>query len=79
MWDALFPSTVGVTLLAAAALAVDPRLAAILAGALAGMGTASLAYGVQLAWWEWRRGVRLLTGPGGRVFAVTRLRDDAQA
>ena len=70
--DALFPSTIGVTVLAAAALALDARLAALLAGALAGMGTASLANGAQLVWWQRRHGLRLLTGPGGEVFAVRR-------
>lgn len=45
---ASFPSTVGVSILAAVALAVQPTLTALLAGVLAGLGIAALvaAYGI---------------------------------
>jgi hypothetical protein len=45
---AAFPSTIGVSLLAAATLAFRPTLAALLAGVLAGLGIAALlaAYGI---------------------------------
>lgn len=57
----LFPSTIGLTLLAAVALAAGrPVLAAILAGCLAGLGVAALARGGLLLAEERRRGVALL-------------------
>ena len=45
---ASLPSTVGVSILAAVALAVQPTLTALLAGVLAGLGIAALvaAYGI---------------------------------
>ena len=55
----LFPSTVGVSLLTTAALAFEPVLAAILAGALAGMGLASLVTGANLLWTERQEGVQV--------------------
>ena len=66
----LFPSTVGVSILAASALAFDARLAAVLAGFLAGMGLASLAHAARLLAWERREHVRVLVdrGGGGRVY-----------
>jgi hypothetical protein len=67
---ALFPSSVGVAVLAAAALALDARLAAILAGLLAGMGFASLVSAARVLTWERRRAVRLLADAGSeRLFA----------
>jgi len=60
VWAALWPSTIGTTFFAVAALAIDARLAALLAGVLAGMGCAGLAYGLSRLWWERERGVRVL-------------------
>jgi hypothetical protein len=60
VWAALWPSTIGTTFFAVAALAIDARLAALLAGVLAGMGVAGLAYGLNRLWWEHERHVRLL-------------------
>lgn len=64
----LFPSTVGVSLLAAAALAFEPVLAAILAGALAGMGVASLVTGVNVLWMERQEGVQVFVDEHGGLF-----------
>lgn len=72
---ALFPSSVGVAILAAAALALDARLAAILAGLLAGMGFASLVSAVRVLAWERRHGLRVLAdGRTERLFAADRPR-----
>lgn len=57
----LFPSTVGLMLLTAIALAVGrPVLAALLAGCLVGLGIAALVRGGMLLAEERRRGVALL-------------------
>ena len=58
--------------LAAMALLLDPALAALLAGILAGLGGAALGFGAQLAAWERQRGARVLAEPGrrGRIFEV---------
>lgn len=69
----LFPSTVGVSLLTTAALAFEPVLAAILAGALAGMGLASLVTGVNLLWTERQEGVQVFADDRGGLF----VREDA--
>jgi hypothetical protein len=53
-------------LLSAAALAFDRTLAALLAGALAGMGLAALVGGVRIADQERRDRVWLLAERGGR-------------
>jgi hypothetical protein len=53
------PSTVGVTVLAAASLVFEPILTAVLAGILAGMGIVSLVSCVEVALWERRSGARL--------------------
>jgi hypothetical protein len=62
----IFPSTVGVSMLAAAALAFDRTLGALLAGALAGMGLAALAGGARIAEQERRDRVELFAERGGR-------------
>lgn len=51
---ALFPSSIGVAIFGVAALALDARLAAILAGLLAAMGFASLVSAVRVFDWERR-------------------------
>ncbi|HEY3050735.1 MAG TPA: hypothetical protein VGJ40_03345 [Gaiellaceae bacterium] len=67
---ATYPSTIGLTILDGIALAVNPRLAALLAGILAGLGLAALGFAAQLAAWERERHARLLVerGRGGRAF-----------
>jgi len=67
---ATYPSTIGLTVLIAMALLLEPALAALLAGILAGLGGAALGFGAQLAAWERQRGARVLAEPGrhGRVF-----------
>jgi hypothetical protein len=67
---ATYPSTIGLTGLTAIALAANPRLAAFLAGILAGLGLTALAFAAQLAAWERERHGRLLVerGRGGRAF-----------
>jgi hypothetical protein len=56
----LFPSSVGVAILAAASIAWDARLTGILAGMLAVMGFASLVFGLRAAWWERTHDARVL-------------------
>ena len=67
---ATYPSTIGLTGLTGIALAVNPRLAALLAGILAGLGLGALVFAAQLAAWERERHARLLVerGRGGRAF-----------
>jgi hypothetical protein len=71
---ATYPSTIGLTLLVAIALPLQPPLAALLAGILAGIGGAALGFGAQLAAWERQRGALVLAEPGrrGRVFEAPR-------
>jgi hypothetical protein len=71
---AAYPSTIGLTVLIAAALAFPPALAALLAGILAGIGGTALGFAAQLAAWERQRGVRVLaeSGKGGQVFEAPR-------
>jgi small-conductance mechanosensitive channel len=71
---AAYPSTIVLTVLIAMALLLEPALAALLAGILAGLGGAALGFGAQLAAWERQRGARVLAEPGrrGRVFEVPR-------
>jgi hypothetical protein len=71
---AAYPSTIGLTVLIAIALVLQPSLAALLAGILAGIGGAALGFAVQLAAWERQRGARVLAEPrkGGRVFEAPR-------
>jgi hypothetical protein len=57
---ATYPSTIGVTALIGVALGKNPALAALLAGVLAGLGLAALAFAAQLSAWERARGARLL-------------------
>jgi hypothetical protein len=69
--DAAIPSTVGVAVLAAIALAVGQDvLAAVLGGAEAGMALAGAIAFVQLVDWERREGARLMVeiGPRGRLW-----------
>jgi hypothetical protein len=56
---ALYPSTLGLTLLAAIALAFDPVLSAVLAGVIAGLGVAGLAAALEVFLQERRLGGRL--------------------
>ena len=72
---AVFPSTVGVAVLAAIALVFGAILAAVLAGALAGMGLAAFVVAVQLAANERREGVELYAEIGGGRRRFTRRRD----
>ncbi len=67
---AMMPSTVGVSALAAIAFAVgQPGLGALLAGALAGMGLASLVHGATLTAQERASGAALyLDRRGGRLY-----------
>ena len=67
---ATYPSTLGLTGLTAAALVANARLAAFLAGLLAGLGLAALGFAARLAAWERDRHGRLLVerGRGGRTF-----------
>jgi hypothetical protein len=71
---AAYPSTIGLTVLIAAALALQPSLAALLAGILAGIGGAAVGFAFQLAAWERQRGARVLAEPGrrGRIFEAPR-------
>ena len=65
------PSTLGVAVLAAIALAVDQEvLAALLGGAEAGMALAGAIGFVQLVQWEREKGARLMVeiGPPGRLW-----------
>jgi hypothetical protein len=56
---AVYPSTIGITAVAAVAVFLDARLAALLAGVLAAMGAAALAVGGSTRWNEHRDGERL--------------------
>lgn len=56
----IFPSTVGLTALAAVALSAKPVLAAVLAGILSGMGSASVVGCARVTASERRSGARLL-------------------
>jgi hypothetical protein len=71
---AIFPSTVGVTVLAVVALAVDrATLAALLAGVLAGMGLASLGAGVDWLLRERQEGREYYSETdGARIFERVR-------
>jgi len=71
---ATYPSTIGLTVLTALALYLNPGLAALLAGILAGLGGAALGFAAQLTAWERQRGARVLAEPGrgGRVFEAPR-------
>ena len=69
---AAYPSTFGVSVLALIALAAGNEvLAAVLGGAVAGLGIASAVGLVVLLVWERERGVRLYVGPHGRRFAMS--------
>jgi hypothetical protein len=71
---AVFPSTAGVALLLAVALAFEPTLAAMLAGILAGLGAAALVTGVELLLGERRSGRRLYVVRGTQRVVARRLR-----
>ena len=60
------PSTIAVSALTAIALPLNPSLAALLAGVLAGMAVVGLVFGVELVLWEREAGVRLLATTGLR-------------
>ena len=70
----LLPSTVGVSVLLAIALAFEPVLAAVLAGVLAGMVVAGLVGFADLALREYRDGVLLYAdaADSSRRYAVSR-------
>jgi hypothetical protein len=69
----VFPSTVAVTALSAAALAFDPTLAAALAGVLGGMALATAVAWLELGARERRLGGALLTERfGTRLFVAAR-------
>ena len=71
--SAAFPSTVGVALLLAATLAVEPTLSAVMAGILAGLGVAALAAAFELRSVERREGLRLFVVRGtSRVLCRSR-------
>ena len=65
--SAIFPSTVGVGVLMAIALAFDRTLAAVLAGALAGMGLAAVEGAVRIAEQERREGLQFFRERGGKA------------
>jgi len=67
---ATYPSTIGLTVLTGIALATNPRLAALLAGLLAGLAVAALWFAARLAAWERERHGRVLVERGrrGRAF-----------
>jgi len=71
---AAYPSTIGLTVLTAMALVLEPGLAALLSGILAGLGGTALGFSAQLAAWERQRGATVLAEPGrrGQVFEATR-------
>jgi hypothetical protein len=60
---AAYPSTIGLAVLTVIALALQPGLAALLAGLLAGLGVMSLVGLARLASWEARRGTRFFVEP----------------
>ncbi len=62
---ALYPSTLGLSFLAAIALAFDPVLSAVLAGVIAGLGVAGLLAALEVALQERRLGGRLYSLVGG--------------
>jgi hypothetical protein len=57
--EGLLPSTAGVAVLAAASLAFEPILTAVLSGILAGMGIVSVVSCVEVALWERRTQTQL--------------------
>jgi uncharacterized membrane protein YfcA len=59
-----YPSTLGVTGLAALALPLNPDLTALLGGILAGMGGVGAVFAIELLQWESQRGVRLMSTTG---------------
>jgi hypothetical protein len=66
---AALPSTIGLAVLSVIAFAVDKEvLAALLAGAVAGLGIATVIGLVPLLAWERERAVRLYSGPHGRRY-----------
>jgi hypothetical protein len=67
---ATYPSTIGLTVLAAISLGLNASLAAVLAGLLCGLGIMALLGAAEIVAWERRHGGRLLAEPGpkGRVF-----------
>jgi hypothetical protein len=62
---AAYPSTIAVSAFTAIALAIDARLAAVMAGILGGMAVGGLIFAVQLVLWEDSRRVRLLATTKG--------------
>jgi hypothetical protein len=65
---ALYPSSLGLTLLSLVALAWDPVLSAVLAGVIAGLGVAGLISAVDVALQERRLGGRVLSLAGVRMY-----------
>ena len=64
---AMFPSTLAVTALTALALPLNPSLAALLSGVLAGMAVVGSVFAVELVLWERSRHVRLLATTGRKT------------
>jgi len=64
---ALYPSSLGLTVLSLVALAWDPVLSAVLAGVIAGLGVAGLISAVDVALQERRLGGRVLSLAGARM------------
>ena len=56
---AMYPSTIGLTILTAIALPIDGALAAFLAGIIAGLGLGALWWGLEIVLWERQRGLRM--------------------
>jgi hypothetical protein len=70
-FDAMFPSTAGVTVLAVVAFALGNEvLAAVLGGAVAGMGIASGLSLYPLVTWEHEHGGRLYSAPEAHGYFV---------
>ncbi len=68
---AALPSTIGLAVLSVIAFAAGNEiLAALLAGAVAGLGIATVIGLVPLLAWERERAVRLYVGPHGRRFVA---------
>ncbi|HEY7017814.1 MAG TPA: hypothetical protein VH297_05045 [Gaiellaceae bacterium] len=66
---AMYPSTIGLTVLTAVSLWPQPGLAALLAGLLAGLAVMSLIGAARLTSWERMRRARILVeGKTNRVF-----------
>jgi hypothetical protein len=76
--SALYPSSIGLAVLSAVALAFNPALAAVMAGGLAGLGVAGAITGAGIVLRERSGGVRHYIERGGRrIYSETTSRDAA--